>query len=1670
VKVLNQEFPSAVSIKHFANEYDILQGVDVKGLRKVLGRGKLRSFQAIYLEYVEGKTLNQCIGNQLSIADKLTIAINLAAVIGTMHDNTIIHKDITPSNVLVNPDTKEVTMIDFGISSRFTLKNQHLGNPQRLEGTLTYLSPEQTGRMNRVVDYRTDIYSAGVVLYQLFSGRPPFVSEDAMAMVHAHIATIPPPLERFAPELPEVLNDIVQKMMAKNAEDRYQSAFGLEHDLKECLRKLNDTGQVKAFTIAENDFSSKFQLVEKLYGRDEEIARLLKAYETCAGGPTQTVLVSGFSGTGKSSLVQEVHKSVSEKRGYFIEGKYDQYQRSIPYSAVSQAFRNMINLLMTEDEWKLDYFRQRIQEAVGEEGAVLIEVLPELELIIGEQPRVAEVGGAEAQNRLNYIFRRFLGALCGINHPLALFVDDLQWADSASLDLIQVLLTDADNGHFLFIGAYRDNEVGASHPLRALIHALKETQVSIEEISIGNLSAESVNHLISDSLMVNTVQTKPLADLVVKKTGGNAFFVTQFLKSLYEDRLIQFDPSSRKWEWDIGKIRDQNLPDDVVDLMAGKIQRMSKGTQNVLKLAACVGASFDPNDLAVIAEEKMNELLPDIEPALLEGLVLAYEGVYRFSHDKVQQAAYSLIPEDERSDLHVRIGRLLLSRTSDKDIQDRLFDIVNQLNWGVGKLENKVERENLAKLNLRAAVKARESSAFEPAFSYVRTGIKLLGDTNWESQYKLSIDLYTEAAEIAFLCNQFMAMDGYIELVLGNAKELEEIIRPYEIRIHALKAQNKLLDALKTGLILMGRLGEKFPSKPNALMVMPDLIKTGLMLRGKSNEDLRDLPEITDPIKGAAIRALAGIAPSSYWANPAIFPFLIFRIVQLSIRYGNSPISSFGFATYGVIMVGVLNLAKTGYRFGKIGLSIVDKYKAKEWIAQIYTPVYALINIWNEHINKTLKPLRDSYHIGLETGAIEFACINANIYCIHAFFIGNPLNKLAEETHDYSQHFKRFGQDTNYIFNEIFRQGMLNFIGEAAGEPTTLSGTAIDEQSMIEESLETKNRMALFQVYLNKMIVCNYFGDYQGAWDAAVQGRPLLDSVLAKLEVAYFHFHEGLAAINAADLPGNSRTSLLRRAKKDIGKMRSWAKHAPENYLHKAELMRAEYARVKGKKEEANTLYDSSMSHAAEQKYLNEEALANEMAARHYESSGNQNLSHYYLRRAVQLYREWEAEEKVRHLYTLHPDVVSVVLTNRKRPEGLADPKTVSITTTVSEEGILDLNTVLKASESISGEIILEKLLRTLLSILMENLGATRGVLLFNSSEGLVIKAQSGTKGEDYTTVEDIELTDSQLVPESVIKFVRRTDNKVVVDDIREDTRFNQDWYVKEYQPISLLGFPIMHKGGLVGILYFENNLADSAFTSDRLQLLQMLSGQIAISIENALLYESLEQKVKDRTALLAAEKTKSDNLLLNILPRQTAEELKANGKATPRRYESVTVMFTDFKDFTRIAEAMDPTQLVDEIDYYFSAFDEIMEKYGLEKIKTIGDSYMCVGGLPEESDDHAAKIIQAAIEIRELMWKSKTARVAEGKPHFAIRFGIHTGPVVAGVVGSKKFAYDIWGDTVNTASRIETNCDAWEINISGATYELSKDLFKFDHRGKVSVKSKGEIDMYYLLLNLDQQ
>jgi serine/threonine protein kinase len=848
MKTLKSEYPTLEQITQLKHEYQILQSLEIEGIVKPLSLESYQNGLALILSDFGGENLINFITVKKNyLSNFLQIGIQLSSTLAQIHQKNIIHKDIKPHNILINPKTGQVEIIDFSIASRLSSENQTVSNPNLLEGTLAYMSPEQTGRMNRSIDYRTDFYSLGITFYEILTGQLPFQATDPLELIHCHIAKTPIALKEVNPEIPQAVSDIVMKLLAKTAEERYQSALGLKADLEECLRKLQATGKIEDFMIGQLDLYSQFLIPQKLYGRKKEVATLIDAFERVSLGATEIMLVSGYSGIGKSSLVNEVHKPIVRQRGYFISGKFDQFKRNIPYASLIQAFQELIRQLLTESADKIVAWKAKILETLGSNGQVIIDVIPEVERIVGVQPDVPKLGPTESQNRFNRLFQQFIHVFTKPEHPLVLFLDDLQWADLASLKLIQLLACEPNSQYLLLIGAYRDNEVSATHPLMLTLEEIQQKGAVVNNIVLQPLHITHVNQLISDTFRSDTLKTRSLAELVFNKTQGNPFFLTQLLKSLYNENLLSFNFNQGCWQWDIQRLKDIDITDNVVELMINQIHKLSLKTQNILKFAACIGDKFTLDVLGIVNQKSLSETAADLWESLQTGLVLpldqsykiplvistaqneqltndldtqgAFRRVeqltiaYKFLHDRVQQAAYALIPDSQKKETHLKIGQLLLQNITPEERKENIFALVNQLNYGTDLLTLESEKYELAELNLIAGQKAKAAAAYESAMRYLKVGLELLAVNSWQNQYELTLALYESGVETAYLNGDFEQMEKWATVVLQQAKTPIDKMKVYEVKIQACMAQVKQLEAIKIGLQALELLGISFQSR-----------------------------------------------------------------------------------------------------------------------------------------------------------------------------------------------------------------------------------------------------------------------------------------------------------------------------------------------------------------------------------------------------------------------------------------------------------------------------------------------------------------------------------------------------------------------------------------------------------------------------------------------------------------------------------------------------------------------------------------------------------------------------------------------------------------------------------------------------------------------------------------
>ncbi|MEG4911718.1 AAA family ATPase [Microcoleus sp. B7-D4] len=1491
LKLLKEDYPTPAELYRYQQEYEITRRLNLEETIKAYELRQYENTQVMLLEDFGGESLKIVqSGRPYAVPDFLHLALQITDALGKVHQKNVIHKDINPSNIVLNPQTGQLKIIDFGLSTILSQENPSLTSPNLLEGTLAYISPEQTGRMNRLLDYRTDFYSLGVTFYELLTNQLPFESVDPLELVHCHIAKQPTPPHEINPEIPVTISEIVMKLMAKNAEDRYQSAWGIKTDLKTCLDRFIN-GKFQPFFLGYQDISPQLQLPQKLYGRESQIESLLSAFDRVASGqekqvgvrlannlsnPTTTqsqnlpvetqtelMLISGYSGIGKSALVQELYKLITQKNGYFIAGKFDQLQRDIPYQALVAAFQELVRQLLTETPAQLQQWQEKIQRALGINGQIIIDVIPEVELIIGKQNPVPELPATEARNRFNLAFQNFIQVFCQKEHPLVLFLDDLQWTDSATLQLIQLIMTDFTTQYLFVIGAYRDNEVTATHPAMLTLSEMKKQGVVINHLSVSPLNLNQVNEFIADTLKTDSIQAQKLADLVWQKTQGNPFFIKEFLKSLYTEQLLKFDTNAGAWYWDLEQIITRNITDNVVEFIADKIQTLSDSAQKVLRLAACIGNQFDLPTLSIINEDSQKQTADELWNAIQAGLILpigddykflktdrdtkGLKIIYKFAHDRIQQAAYSLIPPDDKQAVHWKVGQLLLQNTPPQVLQQKIFDIVNQLNFSIEAIDVQLEKDKLAQLNLIAGKKAKASAAWKPAWNYLSIGINCLSADSWLRQYDLSLALYVETVEAAILSGHVEEMEKLANLVLQQATSLLDKVKVYEVKIQAYTAQNKPLEAIDTALFVLKLLGIRFPKKPNKLDIIIALARTKIGLAGKRIEDLIDLPEMTDPDKIAAMRILSIMFSAAYFATPELFPLIVFKQVNLSVQHGNTPVSSYAYATYGLILSGEgVNDVNSGYKFGKLALLLVDKFKATKLKSRTLFIFNYFIRHWHEHIRESLTPLLDAYLIGRETGDLEYATFSAGAYCYYSLVAGKELTRLEREMAMYSNAFRQFNQETFFYYNQLQRQVVLNLMGRAE-DKCRLIGESYDEIKMLPIHLAANTTNICHSIYFFKLYLGYLFQDYQQALENAALVEKNINSAVGSIPLS--HFYNSLTHLAIYfDVSKIEQKQILKKVESNQKKIQKWAHFAPMTHLHKFYLVEAERYRVLGENSRAIDYYDRAIALAKEHEYLNEEALANELAAKFYIAWGKEQVAQAYMTNAYYCYLRWGATAKMTDLKRQYPQLLKRFTTANT---SIDSRNSLSNTYGSTSGETLDLAALMKASGAIASEIELDKLLTTLMKILLESCGAQIGYLILESQGQLRVEASGEANSDRVMVLQSTPI--ETCLPLSIIHYVERTQEGLIENNVAREGRFTQDAYIKTQQPKSILCAPLLNQGQLIGIVYLENNLADGVFTPDRLEVIQLLSTQAAIALTNARLYTQVRSTQNRQNKFLNA-------------------------------------------------------------------------------------------------------------------------------------------------------------------------------------------------------------------------
>jgi PAS domain S-box-containing protein len=1421
---------SSASLERLEHEYALRAELDASWAARPIALSRYTDRWTLVLEDPGGEPLDRLLDGPLTAREFLQLAIPLTNALRQMHERGLIHRNIKPGNILVRRATGGVWLTGFGIASRLPREHHPPAPPEVIAGTLAYMAPEQTGRMNRSVDSRSDLYSLGVSFYEMLTGRLPFSAADAMEWVHCHVARQTAPPDEHKQDIPKLLSSIVMKLLAKTAEDRYQTAAGLEADLRRCLTEWDAHGCIPEFPLGTRDLSNRLLIPEKLYGRTREIDALLGAFDrVLSRGITELVLVSGYSGVGKSSIVNELHKALVPSRGLFASGKFDQYQRDIPYSTLAQAFRSVVRPILGQGQTELDRWRVNLQEALGPNGALMINLVPELELIIGEQPPVADLSPLETQERFQMVFRQLVAVFARKEQPLVLFLDDLQWLDTATLDLLKELATHPDVHDLLLIGAFRDNEVGPAHPLLHTLDAIRKTSTRVHDILIGPLEASDLADLVADTLRCGRPAADPLGQLVHQKTLGNPFFAIQFLTALNEEHLLVFDAHAARWNWDLNRIHAQRFTDNVVDLMVARLGRLSADAQETLKRLACLGNGATVRSPATVLGTPEADVHAHLWDVVRAGLLLRVDDHYAFAHDRIQEAAYALIDRAERAALHLQIGRTLVAHTSPDLRESTAFEIVSQLNRGAALIQSQAEREQLAALNLIAGQRAKSATAYASALNFLIAGEALLTADRWDRTYALAFGLALHRAECAFLTGDLAAAEQQLAALSRRVGSTADLTALTCLRVAVFMTSGASERAIEVCLQCLQSLGISWSSRPTDAEVQREYEQIRRQLGNRAVETLLDLPPMIEPNSRATMEILAAFIPASHWIDRNLYCLITARMTNLSLEHGNDDGSCIAYAYLGAVLGPHFGDYQTGYRFGKLALDLVEKRKLDRFKHRVYAVFGCHVAPWMRHLRDARGLIRRAADTAHDAGDLLFEVFSCMNLTTNLLASGNPLEEVERE----AQRARSLAQKARYGLGLELIAAQLRLIRTLRGQ--TVGSVADVEEVQFEQSLQPAPAILACRHWIRKLQACFFAGNAESAIESAEKAKCLLWTSPSFFETAEYHFYAALARASCCDTaPSELRAHHVQALLSHHQQITTWAANCPANFSNRAALVSAEIARLEGRDLDAMRLYEQAIQSARENGFVQNEALAHELASRFYAARDFAAIAQPYLRAARDCYMRWGAVGKVRQLEAAFPH-----LGEEPRPPGPA----ATIGASVEH---LDLGTVIKVSQAVSGEIVLDQLIDRLMRTALEHAGAERG-LLIAAHDGLQqLEAEATTVRDTVTVRLRRERVSAADLPEAILHYVVRTRQTVILDDAGAQGAYVEDPYVRRHRLRSVLCLPLIKQTASIGVLYLENHLAPGVFTPTRSAVLTLLASQAAIALENAYLYSDLQRANAD--------------------------------------------------------------------------------------------------------------------------------------------------------------------------------------------------------------------------------
>ena len=1695
LKILHREYPSPEELARFKQEYEITKNLKLDEVIQVYSLETYKQSLAIVMEDFAGMSLAEILQTQkFSVSEFLGLALKICAVVGKIHRQHVMHKDLNPSNILLEREQERLKIIDFGIASKFSYKESELP-AKTLEGTLAYIAPEQTGRMNRNIDYRSDFYSLGIMFYEMLLGFLPFQSSDTIELVHSHLAKPPRPPHEVNQQIPKPVSDIIMKLMAKTAEERYQSSSGLMSDLRKCQEQLNYTGQIQYVAIGQDDVAESLHIPHKLYGREQALQSILEEFSAARQGPRRCVLVSGYSGIGKTELIHALQAPILEQEGYFINGRFEHFKQHVQYSAILQALQDLFQQILTEDDKHLCQWKEKIAAVLGENAQILIELLPELEIILGSQHKAPALSSTETRKRLQRILLEVLPLFGTPERPLLLFLDNIHWLDVLSGNFLQQLLCSPDIRHVMLIGAYRDHEIGPEHPLTKLIACARQEPLPFKEIELAPLSLADLSHLLADTLHDSKKTLFPLAKLVLEKTGGNPLAVKEFLKLIHTEHLLSFDLQSGHWRWSLDQIHGMSMTENVVEFMAAKIQKLPLKTQRFLQCAACIGSRSDLHIIAAVMECTETEAAREIEKAIHEGFLrpadesyqymkffnpaelkeFAPHVVYNFSHNRFQEDALRILPQEDLGRFHLQIGRhLLCCDLHQSTEEDAIAEIVAHLNLGAEFIEEEHEKIQVLQFNLKVGQHAKAEGDYHAARHFLLQGMRLLNDRDWEIHSALTFTIYRERAEIEYLSGDFGESERLIFECISHSQSIAEKAEMYQLLITHYTLRGHYTEALGAGKAALKLWDIDLPNPEQQDAWRQELEALRKKLHGKSPESLKGLPPMSETRKQITMQIMLRLLPAASQCAPLLYHLLRVRLMQETLTYGLVPESASIFAYYGSLLASSLERYAEGYAFALSGLALSETFQKPVWKSRGALILASELSVWVQPLQQAHHFEHDAYHAASESG--EFLCAGEALMhrMLNLFYEGANLEQLMKDLPE----FLNFTlQRHNLPAGDVMLGCRLIFSNLLGLTPQTRSFdlSELSEEQFLGECRKRQSVMTEGIFNIMKAQTLYLYGFMENALACLHNAGAALEFIPNGIcRAAHLFYHSLCLSVRPTKDLESSKEVLARNSKQ----MQTWAKQCPENFKHLALLLQAEESHLQNSPFQAMQFYQQAIRAADLQESAYHSALAHELAARFYLDYHFHDFAEFHLKKAHYHYNLWGSSRKASELVEHFPRILrNTPLDTREKAPVQALNSSTSLILSQGEAALslLDLKTVMKASHAISGEIVLENLLTQMMKIVIENAGAQKGWLVLRKHDEWIVEAEGSVDRENITVLQSIPINPAGAmqdspVPATIIHYVIRNGEALVLHDAAREGKFTYDPHIVKHQVKSLLCLPLIKGAQMSGIIYLENNLTRGVFSQDRLHMLKLLSSQMVVSLENARLYKELNEALENQVKLSnkQVEVTKAYSRfvpgeLLSLLGKKSILDVQLGEQVE----KEITVMFSDIRSFTHMSEQMSPQENFNFINSYLFHMSPIIKEHLGFIDKYIGDAIMAL--FPTTADD----AVRASIAMLEKLKTYNQGRKRAGYRPIQIGIGLNTGNLMLGTVGDQqRMDGTVISDAVNLASRIESMTKTYGVSllISETTYFQLENSSDYAIRiiDQVQAKGKSEPVTVFEVFNAD--